>query len=271
MHKVKANALWNELSVEQRATLDKWLFEEKLGYAVAWPRAQQELGFKGSIASLYRYYRRRQKERIVTEFRDLRDDVVAVSQAPGDAAALRAASMKVLGQFLFRRARECPDKVKEWAPVADLMVRNDYNEIVREAKAREHQIREKAMAFAKEKFEFDTTEQALKALPELLELNEAKKDPLATRYEENIRWNRAQRVVFGPMSLIHPESAEEEQAMIAANQEREERERRLAVLKEQEIINAQPPPPMSQYYQESLQLKAKMDLWQWKMCGEYEI
>src|SRR5579863_9458906 len=101
MQKVKANASWNELSVEQRATLDKWLFEERMSYAEAWPRAQKELGFKGSRTSLHRYFARREKERVLAEFKSLRDEVAAIRSAPEDATTLRAAAMKVLGQFLF--------------------------------------------------------------------------------------------------------------------------------------------------------------------------
>jgi hypothetical protein len=261
MNKVKSNALWNELSVEQRATLDKWLVEEKLSYTVAWERAQKEMGYKGSRASLHRYFARRAKEREVANFTALRDEVVAVSAAPGDAASFREASMKVLGQFLFQQVRNAPDKVKEWAAVADLMVRNEYNEIVREAKAREHEIREQAMAFARERFEFDATEQALKALPQLKELEEARKDPNTQRYEENIRWNRARRAVFGFINKVHPESAQEEAEMLAAKREREaRREAEAQQLRDREvIINAEPPPPSSQHYAEYMARQAKRE------------
>src|SRR5580658_6981657 len=122
MKKVRANALWNELSAEQRATLDKWLFEEKSSYAEVWPRAQKELGFKGSKASLYRYFVRRQKERILTEFKNLRDEVAAIRNAPEDVASLRTASMKLLGAFLIQQMRQAPNKVKEWDAVASLLV-----------------------------------------------------------------------------------------------------------------------------------------------------
>src|ERR1700749_884803 len=78
MHKIKANALWNELSPEQLETLDKWLFEKKLSFAEAWPKAQSELGFKGSISSLQRYYHRRKQEKKVEEIAELTGDVAEV-------------------------------------------------------------------------------------------------------------------------------------------------------------------------------------------------
>jgi Protein of unknown function (DUF3486) len=135
MRKRKSEARVNELSAEQQRTLDEWLFEKKQSYAAILRRAQAELGFKGSESSLRRYYARRDKERTLTEFKSLRDEVAAVRNAPEDAASLRTAAMKLLGAFLFEQVKHAPDKVKEWAAVADLLVRNDYNEIVRAAKS----------------------------------------------------------------------------------------------------------------------------------------
>ena len=60
----------------------------------------------------------RDKERILTEFRDVRDEVAAVSGAPLDEKELLKASMKVLGQFLFQQVRQSPENVKEWGMIA---------------------------------------------------------------------------------------------------------------------------------------------------------
>ena len=208
MKKAKSNASWNKLTPKQRETLDRWLFEENLSYAVIFakvPRA--DLGYKGSETSLRRYYERRRQERLLTDLKEVGQDMIEVRGLDADPNLSRKVSMQMLGAYLFRVLREAPDKVKEWAPVANLLVRNDYNEIMREAKAREHQIREKAMAFAKERYEFDMMEKALQALPELLELQEAKKDPATKRYEENARWNRVRRKLFsGSVWAVRPES-----------------------------------------------------------------
>ena len=272
MQKVKANALSNELSAEQRETLDKWLFEEGLSYAVAWSRAQKELGYKGSKTSVHRYFARREKERVLTEFKSLRDKVAAVRSAPEDAESLRAAAMKLLGAFLFEQVKRAPDKVKEWAAVADLILRNDYNEIVRAAKTKEHQIRENAMEFAKKKFEFDTTEQALKALPELMELAQARKDPDTKRYEANAFLNMARRKVAGVVCEVKPESAQEEAEMLAARKAREERKQRQIEWEQREKITGhEPPTPSNPLYAEYLVWKAKKEQNKWRMCAEYEI
>src|SRR5580700_5933476 len=223
MTKVKSNALWNELTPEKRKTLDTWLFENKLSYAEILPRAQSELGFKGSESSLKRYFARRHKERAMEEFLEVRDEVAALRGEPTDATTLRAAAMKLLGRFLLKQVRSSPGDVKNWAPVANLMVLNDHNELLRAAKSEEREIRREALALSRERFEFNTMERALEAMPQLKELAQAKKDPLTKRYEENIHWNRVRRAMFGGGTNIHPESEQEEMEMLAAKHERDAR------------------------------------------------
>lgn len=173
--------------------------------------------------------------------------------------------MQVLGAYLFRVLRAAPDKVKEWAPVANLIVQNDHNEAWRSIKGEEQKFRREALEFAKGKFQFDMAKRALEALPELLELAEAKRDPAITEYEENIRLNRAVREMFGPLASIHPESAKEAKEMLAAKREREARqqaEQEAAAERhriQDEIGEAQPPPPSSPYYEEYLAAKAEQE------------
>src|SRR5271156_6637257 len=210
MRKTKSDALWNELSAEQRKTLDQWVFEEKMSYAAAWSRARAEVGFKGSLASLKRYFARRQQERTLEHFEDLQEDLADINGAPGNAAALQDASNKLISLYLFRRLQAAPEKVEEWAPLANLMMKKDYNDVVRDA----NRVRQQTMELAREKFEADIIEKAMKALPQLKELAEAKKDPQTKRYEQNARWNRVRKLMFGPGLEVQPESAQEEAEML---------------------------------------------------------
>jgi hypothetical protein len=263
MNKTGSNALWNELTPEQRKTLDDWLFEEKLSFVEVLPKAQSELGFAGSMSSLQRYYRRRKQERVLENLTELREEVAEIGGAGSDVGALRAANMKLLGGYLFQVLREAPEKVKEWAPVASLMVQNDHNEALRELKGEEHKIRREAMEFAKEKFQIDMIEQALKALPELIELTQARKDPEMKEYERNAYLNRVRRRMFGVVWEVRPESAEEEAEMIAARKAREARQAQDAERKEQReqerITGLETPTPSSPYYGEYLEWKAKQE------------
>jgi Protein of unknown function (DUF3486) len=219
MTKVKSNALSNNLTADQLKALDRWLFEEKQGYKAVLEKAQTQLRYQGSISSLQRYFLRRRKERAVEEFREMREEVAAVSGAAEDPTKVHEASKKLLARFLFERLRGSPEDVKEALSVAKLMVQNDHNEVLREAKAEEfelrrklkekdHEIRLKAMAFAKDKFEYDAIENAVKALPHLQRLAEAMEDPGTTKYRE--RAIEARQAMFGTSEEVLPETAQEE-------------------------------------------------------------
>jgi hypothetical protein len=256
MEKVKSNALWNELSPEQQQTLDKWLFEDNLSYAEIFPKAQSELGFSGSISSLKRYYLRRKQERKVEELQEVKQYVAEMGGAGSDVGALRTVNMKLLGTYLLQALSEGPEKMKELTPTIALLLQNDHTEALREVKAEEHKIRREAMEFARKKFEFDVTEQAMKALPELQELAQARKDPDTKRYEANAFMNRARRRIAGVVWEVKPESAQEEAEMLAARKAREERkQRRLEWEQREKITGHEPPTPSSPYYQEYLEWK----------------
>ena len=59
MRKMRDDSTWNQLTPEQRETLEGWLFDENLGYVETLERVQKEFGLEATIASLGRYYRRR--------------------------------------------------------------------------------------------------------------------------------------------------------------------------------------------------------------------
>src|SRR5580704_8154555 len=257
MNRAGNNASWKRLKPGERKKLDQWLFEENLSCEQTLPKAQAELGYKGSASSLRRYYRRRLHERTLLEFKELRTEVAKLAKAPLDAGALRTASMKLLASYLYQQVLESPENVKEWGRVAELILQNDHTEAFREIKDEEHRIRREAMAFAKEKFQFNTVEEAYKALPQLLQLREAKMDPNIKRYEENAQWNRVRREIFGPGIDVHPESAEEEAEMLAAKRKRDAQEGIEVDEEEDRVIDAQPPLPSSPYYKDYMEEEAK--------------
>jgi hypothetical protein len=135
------------------------------------------------------------------------------------------------------------------------MVEDGHNEALRELRSQAYELRREALAFAKEKHHCDVIERAMKALPELQALTEAKKDPETKRYEQNARWNRVRKLMFGPGLEVQPESPQEEAEMLAALPKPEaggtlEPEPKM-------ITEAGPPGPSSQYYQEYLEARAK--------------
>jgi len=261
MKKLRSDALWNELTPEQLEKLDAWLFEENQSYSEILSKAQRELGFKGSDGSLRRYYQRRRQERVMEELAETKG-------SPEDVEALRVAAVKMAGTYAYQQLAETPEEVEKWGPALKLMVENDHNQTLREGQKLRRELREEdrklrreAMGFAKEKFQFDTMEQALKALTQLRELAEARKDPDLRGYEENVMLNKLRREMFGVVWEAFPESAREEEEMLAALKERKARREREAKSREERerIDMPQPPPPSSPHYQEYLEWKMKKE------------
>jgi hypothetical protein len=211
MPKVKSSAKWNGLSPQQRSTLEEWLFEEKLSYTKATERARAELGFKGSRSSLRRYYERRAGERMLERFAESEKLMASVNGAPVEVAGLRSAGMKVAAQVFFRLVTERPEELKAWLPLAKLLAQCERNDSWRAVKDEENGIRRAALEFARVRFQYDTMEEAMKALPELKALKAARARAEMTVYEKNQRRNDVWRTIFGEaIPGLLPENEEEE-------------------------------------------------------------
>jgi hypothetical protein len=204
----------------------------------------------------------RDQERVMEEVAE------GMKEAAADVKALQQATLKMAGVYAYQRLLEAPEEVEKWGPALKLMVENDHNETLREGhKARrelreeDQKIRREAIGFAKEKFQFDAVEHALKALPQLKELEEARKDPDLADYEENAMINKIRREAFGVVYEAFPESAKEEEEMLAARRERQAQKQREAEARKnrERILEPKPPPPSSPHYPAYLEWKAKED------------
>ena len=140
------------MSAEQRATLERWLFEENLGYEAALERAKRELGFEGSIGSVQRFYHR------MAEVRRLRD--AGVDYEGMAEWESRGTGMEMVGRLFVKQVTENPEGIKEWAVLARLLLQSEANVL----ESKKTKIWGGGLALAREKFEFDAAEAVLKKL-----------------------------------------------------------------------------------------------------------
>lgn len=94
MSKPRDDSTWNQLSPDQRETLESWLFDQNLGYAKTLERVQQEFGLQATIASLGRFYRRRARERQLEELLDAHTAAKELNGLPVSVATLREAAVR---------------------------------------------------------------------------------------------------------------------------------------------------------------------------------
>jgi hypothetical protein len=247
MKKVRGNAAWNGLSREKRATLEQWLFEEGMSYNTALERAKSELGFRGSRTSLRRFYERTRSERLLSGLTDTGNVARTVEKSDVSVERLRNAGLKLAAEMFLRQVATSPQNTKEWAPLAKLLLQAEKNESWRRIKEEENGIRQRALDFARVKYQYNTMAHALKALPELRQMEEANKDPEVRELEENKRINDLRRMLFGNvLPDLLPETEEEkahpeilkarekegyERQMAKFARKREEREREWAEMR----------------------------------------
>ncbi len=223
MNKAGANAAWSGLSAEAKETLEGWLFDEELNFPVALERAQKELGFTGSVSSLKRFYQRRSQERVLAGFGEAQSQAKGIAGAKGEAGLLCHAGMKVMAQLFLRQVTEAPEQVEKWGRLAKLLLQSEGNESWRRLKREENHLKRLALDFAREKFQYKALDAAYQMLPELKELERAKRDPNLTDFEYNKQTNLMRRRMFGwDLPDILPENEEEERVMKAEKARLEE-------------------------------------------------
>ncbi len=161
---------------------------------------------------------------------------------------LRNAGLKLAAEMFLRLVAASPENMKEWAPLAKLLLQAERNESWRRIKEEENGIRERSLELAREKFQYAVTEKARKEAPEPEETE-------MTELEENKMVNNIRRGMFGEnipgvlpeteYELAHPEILEAREKEAYARQmaiyarKREEREQEARREKEAAAARAQ--------------------------------
>jgi hypothetical protein len=184
MRKMREDSTWNQISPEQRETLESWLFEENLGYAKTMERVQQEFGIQTTLASVGRYYRRRAEERQVEELVQAQEMADEVNDLPVSVVSLREAAMKLVGKAILKLASEKPEKLEELVPFTRLLLESEENE-----------IRRSRLKLAEQYFDYEATAAWIKELPHMGAYVDIIGDDACLTHDEKIRRMRA--VLYG--------------------------------------------------------------------------
>jgi hypothetical protein len=156
MRKMRDDSTWNQLTSEQRETLEAWLFEENLGYAKTLERVQKEFGLEATMASVGRFYRRRARERQVEELVEAQATATEVNDVPLSVASLREAAVKLVGKAVLKLAGEKPEELEQLVAFTKVLLDSEDNE-----------IRRSRLKLAERYFDYEATAASLKELPQL--------------------------------------------------------------------------------------------------------
>ena len=183
MRKLREDSTWNQLTPGQRETLENWLFEENLGYANMRERIRQEFGMVATVASVGRYYRRRARERQLTELVEAQVTANELNNLPVSADSLRAAAVKLVGKAVLKLAGEKPEEVEQLASLTKLLLESEDND-----------IRRSRLKLAERYFHYEATAAAQKDLPRLKAYLEAIREDASLSHDEKIE--RVQAILF---------------------------------------------------------------------------
>ncbi|MGA2658182.1 MAG: hypothetical protein ABSH34_11775 [Verrucomicrobiota bacterium] len=156
MSKLRNDSTWNQLTPEQRDTLEIWLFDDNLGYAETVERIRREFGLQATVSSVGRFRRRRAAERQAQDFADAQAAALELNVLPGNVTSLREAVVKLAAKTAFNLATEKPDDLRPAVPLIKLLLASEAIE-----------IRHSRLKLAQTRLEHHVATAALQELPNL--------------------------------------------------------------------------------------------------------
>lgn len=129
MGKLRSDSKWNELTDEQRDTLEGWLFEENISYRDALDRLQKEFGITVGMTSLARFYQHLADKRMKEELLQAKQTAMDVEGTWIDGIEFGNAAMTLVTKRLIQVAVEKPNNTRELVSLARVIVANEEVEV----------------------------------------------------------------------------------------------------------------------------------------------
>jgi hypothetical protein len=180
MSKLRNDSTWNQLTPEQRETLETWLFDENLGYAETVDRVRREFGLQSTTSSVGRFRRRRAAERQAEDLADAQAAALELNDIPADLTSLREALVKLAAKTAFNLVTDEPGDLRPAVPLIKLLLASEAIE-----------IRHSRLKLAQTRFEHGAATAALKELPNLRAYLKALENDTGLTHDEKIDRLRA--------------------------------------------------------------------------------
>jgi hypothetical protein len=131
MRKLRTDSNWRRLDTAQREMVEKWLFDDHLGYEEIVARAKTEFGLETSISSVARYFRHRSQERQATGLAEAKAMSNFITGSELGTDAMRAAALKLIAKTALKIAWERPDRLRDLEALAKILLFSEDNDIRR--------------------------------------------------------------------------------------------------------------------------------------------
>ena len=131
MRKLRSDALWHRLTLEQQNQIQHWLFVERLGYVQTHARMQKDLGLNCSLSTIgpmYHYLNELRSHEHETILQTLTD---VITEPGADIQGIRTGSLTVITKRLLDRSVERGDTT-EIAALGRVMFQGEARELERD-------------------------------------------------------------------------------------------------------------------------------------------
>jgi hypothetical protein len=129
LRKTRSDSRWNSLAPEQRETVEKWLFEDRISYAETVERLKKEFGMEISLMGISRFYRCRARIRRSIELLETQVDADKLGAMPVKTEELRAGAVKLLAKDAMALGVERPEDVEGLVSLTRVLLESEQNEI----------------------------------------------------------------------------------------------------------------------------------------------
>ena len=177
---MRSDSTWNQLTPEQRETLETWLFDENLGCAETVERVRREFGLQATISSVGLFRRRRAAERQAEDLADAHAAAHDLNDLPVNVTGLREALVKLAAKTAFNLATDQPEDLQPAVPLIKLLLASEAIE-----------IRHSRLKLAQTRFEHRAATAALQELPNLRAYLKALENDAGLTNDEKIDTLRA--------------------------------------------------------------------------------
>ena len=181
---MRDDSTWNQLTPEQRETLESWLFDENLGYVKTVERVQEEFGLEATIASVGRFYRLRARGRQVAELVEAQAAASELNGLPVSVASLREAAVKLVGKAALKLVGEKPQELEHLVAFTKLLLESEDND-----------LRRSRLKLAQQYFDYEATAESLTELPQLRAYLKVVGDDTSLNHDEKLK--RVHAILYG--------------------------------------------------------------------------
>lgn len=168
--------MWNRLTSAQREKLERWLFDQSMGYGQILARVESEFGIEATMTSLCRFYHRRLRERQALGLMESQFTANGLNNLKVDTNSLREAALKLVGKAALSVTTDKPEEIEQLTSLTEVLLEAEQND-----------LRRARLQFEQRCFDYEATVATVKEIPRIRAYMQAVQDDDSLTGHEKIK------------------------------------------------------------------------------------